>query len=354
MVKYYIDQLYWALETGFLNLTATVPVPIDAADIHQAFNPCHGDIEIPKPVNKDKIEYTSDSVLPNHAVSYTEEITPGRGRFPNGNGMDYRDPFLKECIFTHKTATGTWDGGAATYGKLTGDFSAFDDISSIMLQYGMTDGITPINRCLNGVFLSEYALGFKAGAVLKEFARLESAFVSPNTQAFVPAASFDDGQWADWAKATVYHATDCKVFWDDAHAAEFAGLKIQEFEMKILAPRSLEKIGKNLYYTEEWYNNLKFEATVKGILTGDTEFLELEKLFSAKAKKDLRLQWDSTANELKWLQFDDAFIRQSDSYSIPARANARKINLTLEGGSAQFEGNYEDLVDPSTRIDLSP
>ena len=165
---YTIEQLFWALEVGYLNLSTGVPDPMDGSDVHQAFNVCHGNIEIPKPVNIDKIEYTSDSLEPNKTVSYTEKTEGGKGIFPNGDGMDYRDPFLGLCIFPHKEESGDWAGGAATYGQIIGNFTAFDYKSSIMIQYGRSDGATPINRCINGGLLTEYILGYKAGSILKE------------------------------------------------------------------------------------------------------------------------------------------------------------------------------------------
>lgn len=354
MGKYYFEQLYWALETGYLNLSAGVPDPIDGSDVHQAFNPCHKDVEIPKPMNKDKIEYTSESVLPNFAVSYTEETTPGSGMFPNGDGMDYRDPFLGLCVFPHKETSGTWAGGAATYGTIIADFTDFDDVSSIMMQYGLTDGTTPINRCLNGIRLVEYALGFVSGGVLKEKPTLQVADSSPNTQAFVPAAGFDDGQWANWAQPNIYPANAVSVYWDDAHAAEFAGLEIQECWMLLKTPYLLEKVAKNLYYSEDWMNNVIFEAQIKGIMTGNAEYLEIEKAFNSKLQKDLRMIWDETASEEKYLQFPNAVINKLDSEIVPSRSNIRKINLTILGDNAQYSGSFENLADPTTRIDLSP
>ena len=44
MGTFHIEQIYMALENGFLNLSSSVPDAIDASDIHIALNPCHGDI----------------------------------------------------------------------------------------------------------------------------------------------------------------------------------------------------------------------------------------------------------------------------------------------------------------------
>lgn len=355
MGKYTFYQLYWALEDGLLNLSGGVPQPINGADVHQGFNPCHGDIEIPQPVWKDKIEYTSDKVLPNFDVSYTEEITPGSGVFPNGVGMDYRDPFLELCVFPHKETSGTWGGGASTYGTITADFSAFDDMSSIMMQYGKTDGVTPIEECLNGVRIIEYKLGYISGGILKEFPTIQALYVQDNTQAFTPSANFDDGQWADWARTKPVKATDIMVYWDDAHAAEFSGLEIKEFWMIIKTPYPTEKIAKNLYHSEDWMSYVSLEAQVKGILTGKTEYNELKKEFGSKAQKDLRMIWDETANEYKYLQFPNAIINKLDAKIIPGRGNVRRdVNITLIANNAQYSGSFENLPDPTSRINLSP
>lgn len=354
MGKYFIDHIYWALETGYLNLSVGVPDPIDGSDVHQAFNPIHGDITIQRPKFETEVQYHSQSLDPDPALSFTKDLVPGSGPFPGGEGMDYRDPFLLLCVFEHKEESGTWGGGAATYGKLIGNFSAVDDRSSIMIQCGITDGSTPINRCYNGIVLMSYELGYKKNEVLKELVEMSVGYFTVNTQAFVPAAGFDDGRWADWAKSTTYHATDMVVFWDESHAAELSGLAIEECHLRIMVPRAVEADASALMHQHEWSKKRTFEATITGILTGNTEYLEVEKLFSAKIKKDLRMQWDSTANELKWLQLDNAWIEDLGTELIPHIENARRLTLTFKASSAQFEGNYENLVDPSARIDLSP
>lgn len=358
MGKFFIDQIYWALENGFLNLSAGVPQPMDGSDVHQAFNPCHGDIEMPKPTMETEIQTTTESLDPDPDLSFTKDEVPGEGAFPGGEGMTYRDPQLMLTAFTHKETSGTWGGGAATYGKIIGNFSLDDDRSSIMIQAGITDKVTPLNRCYNGILLNSYQLGFKKNSVLKEMAELSVAFFGSNTQAFIPDSNFDNGYWSLWAlkgaTQKLYHATDCVLFWDESHAAELAGLALEECQMKIIIPHDLEADTSELWHQHEWGKNRSFEATVSGIMTDDDEYLEVEKLFSAKAKKDLRLQWDSTANELKWLQLDDAWIESLGGEKLPARENARRLSLTFKGISAQFEGNYENLPDPTTRIDLSP
>lgn len=358
MPKYFIDHIYWALENGFLNLSSGVPDPIDGSDIHQGFNVCHGDIEVPKPRKETQVETSSDSLDPDPDLSYTKDWIPGQGAFPGGEGMTYRDPFLKCCAFTHVEESGTWGGGAGTYGKIIGNFSAADDRSSIMIQAGITDGVTPVNRCYNGVILTSYQLGFKKGGVLREIVELGVAYYESNTQAFITNANFDDGRWSLWAlkSATkkLYHATDCKLYWDESHAAELAGLAIEDCQLKINIPHDLEADSSKLYHQHEWDKKRTYSATISGIMTGNTEYLEAENLFSAKAKKDLRLQWDLTTNETKWLQIDDAWVESYGAEKIPHKENARRLELNFMGISANWEGNYNNLPDPSTRIDLSP
>jgi len=355
MGKYFIDHIYWALETGFLNLSGGVPDPMDGSDVHQAFNPCQGDIEVPRPKLETKVEYTSVSLDPDPDLSFTKDEVPGQGAFPGGEGMIYHNPFLQCCAFTHKTVTGTWSGGASTYGQITGDFSDNDDRSSIMIQTGMTDGSSPINRCYNGVLIASYQLGFKKGDVLREMVDLVITTFASNTQAFIPNANFDNGYWSLWAlkneSKKVYHATDCKLYWDEAHTAELAGLAIEECRMKITTPHASEADSSQLYHEHEWDRNRTFECTVSGIMTTDTEYLEVEKLFTNKVKKDLRLSWDQTANELKWMQIDDAWIEDFGAEKITSIENARRLELRFLGESANWEGNYENLPDPSTRID---
>lgn len=358
MGKYFIEQIYYALETGFLNLSAGVPQPIDGADIHMALNPCHGDIDIPKPIKETHIETTSDKLEPDPDLSYTKDWTPGSGAFPGGDGMTYRDPIFMQSIFTHKEITGTWSGGAATYGKIVGNFSDDDDRSSIMIQTGITDGVSPVNRCYNGVILTSYQIGFKKLGVLKEMAEIAVAYYDANTQAFVPTGTFDDGRWSLWAlkgaTKKLYHSTDCKLYWDESHAAELAGLALEDCHFKISTPHDLEADSSKLHHQHEWDKKRAFEATVTGIMTGKTEFEEAEKLFLAKAKKDLRLQWDATANEAKWIQLDNAWVESHGAEKLPHTENARRLELHFKAINANYEGNFENLPDPSTRIDNSP
>lgn len=354
MGKYFIDEFYWALENGFGNSWA----PINGDDTHQGFNPCHGDITIPKPKYETQVEYDTRSLDPDPDLSFTKDLIPGSGAFPGGDGMTYRDAFLLACIFTHKTVTGTWSGGAATYGQITGDFTLEDDKSSIMIQAGMTDKTTPIGRCYNGTVLTAYMLGWKKGMVLKESVELGIAYFQPNTQAFVPDSNFDDGKWSLWAlkgaPTKLYHATGMKVYWDNAHTAELTHLSIEECQMRIGIPHDMEADSSDLKHQHEWNKKRTHECAVSGIITGNTEYEEAEKIFSSKTKKDLRMSWDQTTNEEKWLQIDDAWIEDHGTEILPHVENARRITLKFLGPTSRFENNYENLPDPSSRIDVSP
>lgn len=350
---YTIDHIYWALENGYGNVWAGM----DGADIHQGFNPIQGDMEIPKPKYEQEMVTTSESLDYNVDLSYDKDLLPGKGPFPGGDGMIYRDPFLMQTAFTHKTVSGTWAGGAATYGKVTGDFSALDDLSSIMIQCGNTDGTTPINRCYNGILTTAYLLGFKKGGLLRESVELSVADFSDNTQAFVTDANFDNGRWSLWALKSAavkkYPATACKIYWDNSHIAELAGLKIENCQFKISMPKEVESDYSTLRHEWEWNKNRAHEATISGILYGDTEFEEAEAAFSAKTKKDLRFSWDQTALEQKWLQIDDAWIQGRSIHKIPSRENAVKLEFTFKGKTSRYEGNFENITDPTPRIDIA-
>lgn len=354
MGKYDIEQLYWALENGYGNLWAGM----DGADIHQAFNPIQGDIEIPKPKFEEELVTLSNSLDYNENLSYDKDKAPGKGQFPGGEGLIYRDPFLAMVPFTHKTVTGTWAGGAATYGKITGDFTAIDDRSSIMIQAGSSDGSTPINRCYNGVLLTGYQIGFKKGDVLREIPEFSIADFQPNTQAFITDANFDDGYWSLWAlkgaTQKYYHAQDCKIYWDDSHIAELTDFKIENCRFKISIPKDQESDHSSLVHTWQWDKNRMHEAVIDGILYGTTEYLEAEKTFLTKTKKDLRFSWDQTTNEQKWIQIDSAWITGLATQKLPAKENALRLEFTFKGQTSQFEANYENLPDPTTRIDVSP
>ncbi len=354
MGTYNIDQIYFALENGYGNSW----VAMDGADIHQAFNPIQGDIEVPKPKFEEELVTLSNSLDYNEDLSYDKDKVPGKGQFPGGDGLIYRDPFLFLTAFTHKTKTGTWEGGAATYGKLTGDFTAIDDRSSIMIQAGSSDGVTPLNRCYNGGLVTSYQIGFKKGGLLRSVPEFSIADFQVNTQAFVPDSDFDNGYWSLWAlkgaTQKFYHASDCKLYWDDSHVAELAGLKIEDCRVKISIPKDQESDHSALVHKWEWDKNRLHEAVVSGILYGNTEYLEAEKSFQTKSKKDLRFSWDQTTNEQKWVQLDSAWIVGLTTQKLPSKENALRIEYTFKGQTSQFEGNYENRPDPLTRVDTTP
>ena len=60
--------------------------------------------------------------------------------------------------------------------------------------------------------------------------------------------------------------------------------------------------------------------------------------------------WDSTANELKFIDISNAFVEKIDSRKIPSASSKYEATLTLRGTTADYEGNFENLADPDTRI----
>jgi len=347
-------EIYWALENAFKNKGD--PMPVTGTAVHQPFNPMEGDISLPYPSYEEEVVFTSDSLDPNINLSHTVKLNPGNTGFPNDKGMIYHDPqFMLAMVFTHKAVSGTWSGGAATYGKITGDFTAYDHIDTCMIQYKLIDDelTTKFSETLNGILATEFKIGFDKGGVLRTKYNLISAQMQPNTQAYSADGNFDDGHWGDWAKSTYYPASGCRVYWDDSFAAEFVDIDVYSCWFTIGIPKEMLTEGGSLVPLLYKAGNRKFTAEVIGNIRGDTELDELYALLSAKTKKNLRLQWDITANEGKFMDIDDAFIKKIDARKIPGAANNYEGTLTLEGFTCDFEGNYENLPDPSARITIA-
>ena len=345
-------ELYWALENKFKN--GGTPMSVTATATHQPFNPMEGGISLPYPSYEEEMVYTSDKLDPNINLSHSIKLNPGKTEFPNDKGMIYHDPMLMlGLVYTHKTVAGTWAGGAATYGKITGDFVTYDNIDTIMMQYKLIDDNlnTQFTESINGIIAGEFKIGFDKGDLLRTKYSLIAAQVHLNHErAYTADGNFDDGHWADWAKSTYYPATACRVYWDDSFATEFENIDLYSAWFIIGVPKEMLVEASDLVPFLYKATNRKYTAEVSGNVKGDAELDELYALLSAKTKKNLRLQWDATTNEEKFIDIDDAYIKAIDARKIPGAAELYEATLTLEGITSDYEANFENLPDPSGRI----
>lgn len=339
---------YWGLENSFVNTGG-----FGASDLNQAFNPIEGGIDLPMPFYEQEIVFTQDSLDPNVNFIFDTGLTDGEGIFPNEKGMIYHDPFLMlALVFTKKTDTGTWGGGAATYGKLTGSFLTNSHVNSVMFQYKTPDraGTTVEEKSVTGIKCTEFRIGFVKGGLLRTKYSIITANEEDNIRAYTPVAAFDDGTWADWAKSTYYLASDCVVYWDDSFAAELVDIEIEECWFIISTPQEYTKVANSLKTQFRHNKHRAYSAEITGLVFGDTELDEFRLAFSSKTKKNLRLQWDSTASEKKFIDIDDAFISGMSSTRIPGADEAYRVTLTFKGISCDYEGNFENLTDPTGRV----
>lgn len=344
-------EMFWGQETVFGNAGAGFPAT--GTTVHQAFNPCEGTIKLPHPYYENEMVATSESLDSNINYCYSSALAPGKASFPSEKGMVYHDPFLHcSTVFTHKAKSGTWAGGAGTYGKITADFTAHNKVNTIMMQYKLLDdaGTTAETKTLLGMVATEWRLGFKVGGVLREYYDWLVANQINNTRAFSAVVAFDDGVWADWAKSTYYPATACKVYWDNSHAAEFTDLNIEEAWFIASVPKKFLVHAGSLVPFAVVHDNREFTAEISSHVKGMTEVAELDSLLSAKSKKDLRLQWDTTANETKFLDITNAFVDKIDAKQVPSAKENYKVTLTFRGTTMDYEGNFLNLTDPSTRL----
>jgi hypothetical protein len=343
--------LYWAIESAFLN--AGVGMPITATAVHQPFNPIEGKVSLPMGKYTTQETHTQESLDPNENLSFASAFEDGKGAFPNDKGSIYHDPmWMLALVFTKKVVSGTWAGGAGTYGKITGDFTARTHKDSVMIQYKTVDedGTVVEEKTILGVKAAEYSLSFKKGDVLREKANLITANELDNSRAYSAVAAFDDGRWADWAKSTVYPAEDCVIYWDDSFAAQLVDIKIEEAEFIIKMEPEYLKTSDSLKSQYEHLTNREYTATIKGYVFGDTELDEFRLAYSSKTKKNLRLQWDTTASETKFLDFQNAYISNIEEIAIPAANEAYNVTLTFKAFGCDYEGNFNNLTDPDPRV----
>jgi len=343
------SEFFWAIEASFLNGSAGMPITGTAT--HQPFNPAEGKILVPVPTYNQEIPFLQNSLDPNINFIHDVEYAPGKGLIPNGKGFIFHDPQLMLALgFTHKEKSGTWGGGAGTYGKLIGNFSDNDDEDTVMIQYKKLDkdGTVVEELTALGIKSEEFRIGFKAGGVLRTKYAIIVGDAITNTRAFSASSNFDDGKWADWAKSTYYPASSCKVYWDDSYAAEFSDLKIEECWFVIKTPQKYLATSDSLKVQYRHNDHREYYAEITALILGDTELDEYRAAFTSKTKKNLRLQWDTTANEEKFLDIDDAHIESMEVDEIPAANEAYRITVKLRGISADYEGNFNNLTDPTT------
>lgn len=343
------SEYYWARESAFGNGGSGMPATATAT--HQTFNPAEGDINIPIPYYEQEQHYTTESNDPNANYTHDSKYTPGEGTHPNGEGEIWHDPmFMLATVFPNKTVSGTWAGGAATYGKIVANFSALTYEDTVMIQYLTKDlaGNTIESKSVLGVKATHFRIGFKKGGLLRAWYDLISAQSLDNTRAFTTNASYDDGRWADWALSTYYLATACKIYWDDSFAAELSDIKIEEAYFDIDIPQDYLTESSTLVPFARNNKQRMFTAEITGIVIGNTEIAEYRAAYTSKTKKNLRLQWDTTASEEKFIDIDDAFIEKMTETPLKNAGEAWRVTLTFKGHSCDFEGNYENLPDPTT------
>lgn len=344
------SELYWARESAFKN--AGVGMPVTGTATHQPLNPAEGDINLIMPTYEQQLHNTTESLDPDSNLTHDKNYGPGEGSFPNGDGFIYRDPmFMCATVFPNKAITGTWAGGAGTYGKITADFTALTYEDTVMMQYltKTLAGVTVESRTILGIKAAKFRIGFAAGDFLRTWYDLISAQELDNTQAYSASASYDDGRWADWAKSTYYPATDCKIYWDDSFASELADIKISEAYFDIMIPQNYGLVeSSSLVPFARNNQNREYTAEIIGWITGDTELDEFRAAYPSKTKKNLRMIWDSTASEKKFMDIDDAFVESIEATQIKAAGDAWKVTMNFRGYTCDYEGNFNNLADPTT------
>lgn len=348
------STIYWGIEG--------TPLAGDpSADQHQAFNPMEEVPEYRAKYNNEVIR-TFDSLEPK--IVYSNELVPQEVTFETV----FRDPFMLLTFFTHKTVSGTWSGGAATYGVLTGDFTLVDDVDTIFVQGYLKDqeSTNHLERLGKGGLPMRYEQFVEPGKLLKERATYNFLDIATNSQAMSLNNNFHDqawgsgvGGWANWDNSGLLKAgtptgnrsvANCVLHWNDV---VIDGLDIVSYTLTMDLAYETLQIASSLKHTKYWRGIRDFTLVIDGKFNNLGELEEAEKTYANKTTNTLKFYYDNTANENKYLQFTNFYVDLHDGPIIPASGAAADASITMKGGAGtvgSFSGTYENLPDPSVLV----
>jgi len=340
---------YWGIE-------GTVGAGDPSADQNIPFNPT-ASLTPQKPKYVDVEERTFDSLEPK--IVYTGEKAPGEGPIE----CSFRDPFLLLSFFTHKVVGGTWGTGTGT---ITADFTAVDDVDTLFLQYHLEDQSgsgNHVNKLLKHGLPMKYSWVVEVGKLLKEIAELKFLDFATNTQAPSISNDFHDqsfgsgvGGWANWDNSGLNGTgkrspVDMVLHWG---GAVLTALKITTMNMSFEVGYETIQTTDSLGHSVTYRTIRNFMITLNGTLNDLTAITEYEKLYSDRTKQTLRLYYDATAGEEKYLQFTNAHISPESSIPpIPEAGKPAEVSLVIKGGEdtkASYSGSFVDRPDPSVLI----
>ena len=141
-------------------------------------------------------------------------------------------------------------------------------------------------------------------------------------------------------------------------AALLTALEIQTMDMSFEVGQETEQTTNSLGHTIYYRSIRNFMITLTGKLNDLTGITEYDQVYSDRTKQILRLYYDTTVGQEKYLQFTNAYISgESDKPPIPEAGKPSEVTLIIKGGEdtrASYSGKFQYAADPSAFITTSP
>ncbi len=164
------------------------------------------------------------------------------------------------------------------------------------------------------------------------------------------------GGWADWDDTGIIDSggvtgkrssADAVLHWNDA---VLTGLNIENMRMDMDFGYETSQVVSSLGHTVYWRTVREFKITITGKVNDKTLIEEAEKKYKDKTKQTIKLYYDKTTSEFKFMQCTNAYISsESDIPEIPESGKPSEATVIIKGGVAfatTFVGNFDTLPDP--------
>lgn len=288
-------------------------------------------------------------------ISYTKELNIPELTFT----CFFRDPFMLEAAFTHKTVTTPWTG---TGDSITGDFSDTDDYETLWLRIYLPDtaASNQINLLFKGGVITNYKLILEKDQPLVEEFTIKFHDVVADVTAVDIDDGFDDGKFdrtgidggfSMWDGAyiatTLAQSADCTLTWNGAAIAGLDLITRAVIEMKL-------EHGTGRGYQETkasiiWFGGVSYACEVEGIIKDNTDLSQVYTAYASKTKGTFKILYGTT----KYLQVTNMYIQRLVGLKIPEAGKESPARYVFEEGGVPV-GSYswtaDEATDPSSFI----
>ena len=278
--------------------------------------------------------------------------------------MVFKDPFLLLKLFTHKTKTTPWvNPGIST---ITGDFSEFDDDETIWIQSRLASrsGSNHLDRLLTGGKITQYKWVFQPGMLIMEEPSIKTNAFSVATNAMNCNTNFHDeafsalGGWSDWDNTgPIRCGRSSRLVVINWNSAVITGLSLREGEMIINVPDIHEQPFNSLESTLRWLESIDFSLSLTGRILDKTLIEESEKEYKDKQRATLRIYYDTTSGQEKYIQCTNVVVDEHSIVGIPKAGDLSEGSVVFKGGDEMrisYSGKFSSLPDPGNLVYITP